>query len=118
MAKLCRHFKALNRKNFIVYRRTPICALFEIILPVGLMCLMVWLRTLVHIKETDKTSLEKYKHPVFPGLKYEKSGRIGTEQWSWDPDAVSDDEQSFMTFVDYHPRPPSPPFPPHSSVFD
>ena len=105
MAKVCRHFKALNRKNLIVYRRTPICAIFELALPCALMCLMVWLRTMVHIKHTDLTSLEKYKHPVFPGLKYADSKRTGLG-WTWDPDAVTDFEQSFMDFLDYHPVPP------------
>ena len=105
MAKLCRHFKALNRKNLIVYRRTPICAIFELVLPCGLMCLMVWLRTLVRIKHVDLSSLERYKHPVFPALDY--SSFTG---WKWDPDAVTDIEQSFMNFVDYAPRPPIDPF--------
>ena len=104
MAKLCRHFKALNRKNLIVYRRTPLCAIFEIALPCALMCLMVWLRTMVRIKHTDLSSLEKYKHPVFPGLTYSEHS-----SWQWDPDAVTALEREFMAFVDYAPRPPSPP---------
>lgn len=101
MTKFCRHFKALNRKNLILWRRTPTCAVFEILLPAALMCLMVWLRTKVQVKHTDLTALEKYKHPVFPGLTY--SDR---KSWTWDPDAVTDFEQSFMNFVDYHPVPP------------
>ena len=101
MAKLCRHFKALNRKNLIVYRRTPICAIFELVLPCGLMCLMVWLRSMVRIKHTDLTSLEKYKHPLFPALAYSER-----TSWNWDPPAVTELEKEFMAFVDYAPRPP------------
>lgn len=109
MANICRHFKALNRKNQIVYRRTPACALFELVLPCALMGIMVWLRSMVEIKHTDLEALEKYKHPLFPGLKY--SDRFG---WQWDPDTVTNFEQTFMNFVDYHPTPPIHPGGPHA----
>ena len=104
MTKICRHFKALNRKNLILYKRTPSCAIFEILLPAALMCIMVWLRTMVHVKHTDLTSLAKYRHPVFPGLSYPSEKK----SWQWDPVTTTAFEQSFMTFMNYHPRSPIP----------
>ena len=70
MGKFCRHFKAMSRKNWIIHFRSPICAVFELLLPVALMSIIWIIRTKVPLKKTDLSSLEKYKHPVFPGLRY------------------------------------------------
>jgi len=80
MAKICRHFKALSRKNAIIWRRNYICSIFELILPGLLMGIIVWLRTKVIIKQTDLLALEKYKHPLYPAMRYEK------DAWIWDLD--------------------------------
>jgi len=51
-------------------------------------------------------SLGKYKHPIFPGLRYKKSS------WTWDPDFMTDFEQDFMMYSNY--RPEVPHIPPHN----
>lgn len=103
MGKCCRHFKALSRKNLMVHSRTPVCALFELVLPVALMCIIWVIRMKVPIQKTDLTALEKYKHPVFPGLAYTEK-----TSWKWDPDAVTDLELDFMGYMNYAPTPPIP----------
>ena len=64
------------------------------------MCIIVWLRTKVTIKQTDLAGLEKYKHPTFPGLAYEKN------TWKWDPDYVNSMTAPFMEYAGYTPSPP------------
>ena len=103
-SKCCRHFNALNKKNYIIWYRSPICSVFEVLLPIALMGLIWWIRTKVEIKQTDLSSLEKYKHPVYPGLRYERN------DWKWDPTWTNDYQQAFMEYVGYHPRPPAHPF--------
>ena len=49
----CRHFKALSKKNAILWIRRPGCATFEIIAPILLMCLLWKIRTLVPVTSTD-----------------------------------------------------------------
>ena len=45
MAKSClRHFRALVRKNFINWKRTPVCSLLEFIFPCLLMAGMAIIR--------------------------------------------------------------------------
>jgi len=100
-SRCCRHFKALSRKNLMIWRRSPLCAVFELLLPCALISIIVWLRTKVEIKHTDLQSLEKYKHPVFPGLHYKER-----TSWEWDPDWINETEQSFMRYVSYAPRVP------------
>ena len=85
-----RHFKALGRKNFIVYKRSPLCAVLELLIPIGVMAFMCWIRSIVPIKKTDLVTLQKYKHPLFPALHYER------DAWKWDPDWISAFEQDFM----------------------
>lgn len=85
----------------MIWRRSPLCAVFELLLPCALISIIVWLRTKVEIKHTDLQSLEKYKHPVFPGLHYKER-----TSWEWDPDWINETEQSFMRYVSYAPRVP------------
>jgi hypothetical protein len=53
MAKIKRHLGALSRKNFINWKRSPVCSTFEIICPVILMIALVYIRTLIPIKNLD-----------------------------------------------------------------
>ena len=87
----------------MVHSRNPVCAIFELVLPVVLMCLIWIIRSKVPIQKTDLSSLEKYKHPVFPGLAYSER-----TSWKWDPDTVSALELDFMGYMDYAPTPPTP----------
>jgi len=54
-SKTCRHVKALSKKNWILWRRSIACSIFELVLPVLLMCLLAWMRSKVKIKQTDLT---------------------------------------------------------------
>ena len=109
MGKCLRHFKSLFKKNFLVWSRRPICAFVEILMPIALMILLAWVRTEVPILKTDYGALEKYKHPVFPALKYETSELEGN---SWVKDFAWSNEHyyDFMKYMGYAPRPPFNPF--------
>lgn len=97
MSKICRHFKALHRKNFILWKRSLVCGAFEFILPCALMAILVWIRTMINIKQTDLKGLEKYKHPGFPALTYDRLG------WEWDTQGVNDEVATFMEYTGYMP---------------
>ena len=102
MTHKVRHFNALSRKNFIIWRRNPICSALEIIFPPLLFLLLVYLRSLINVKHVDFVSIEKYKHPVFPALKIEK------QKWSFDPDYINETTGPFMNYAGYTPTPPIP----------
>ena len=59
MVKCFRHFKALMRKNFILWYRTPLCSAFEIIIPVLLMCGLSWIRSKVPSTSVDQAGMLK-----------------------------------------------------------
>jgi len=46
-----RHFKALLKKNVISWKRNVCCSIFEIMCPLLLMIVMVWVRTKISISE-------------------------------------------------------------------
>ena len=85
--RTCRHFKALCRKNAIIWKRSFICTIFQLLLPCLLMVFLVWARSMVAIKHTNLRELGKYKHPVFPGLNYELNRK--ELSWQWEPDFVT-----------------------------
>lgn len=68
MAKSFRHFRALMRKNFILWYRTPFCAVFEILAPVVLMIALVVMRSYVPTSSTDQAGMLKKKLPSYPGV--------------------------------------------------
>lgn len=102
--KSWRHYKALNRKNWILYIRRPACSITELIIPIAVMLLLTWFRTKVPLQHTDSQALQKYKHPAFPALQY--TG----EEWEWNPEYITNEQLEFMTYNDYAPSWP-PPFP-------
>ena len=51
--KCFRHFKALMRKNFILWWRTPGCSIFEILAPVILMVILDIIRRQIPTTNTD-----------------------------------------------------------------
>lgn len=61
-----RHFKALMRKNAINWKRTPLGSCLEIVLPVLLMVIMVYLRFKITARETVDFPLKVLKHPLYP----------------------------------------------------
>jgi len=70
----CRHFKALARKNFINWYRTPICSFLEIVFPALLMYIIVILRNKIgRTTAVDEAGMFEKKYPIFPGLKWENN---------------------------------------------
>ena len=61
-----RHFRALTRKNWINWKRTPVSSLLEIIFPVLLMGVLVFLRHKIPLREISEDQLKKLLHPLFP----------------------------------------------------
>ena len=103
-----RHFKALCCKNMIVLKRTPWFTVCQVILPALLMGILCIIRSKVPIKYTSLTDLLKYKHPVYPPLRYDEhsSGIRKTTEWFYDHDYTTDSVEDFMMYNDYRPKSP------------
>lgn len=71
MTKCWRHFKALSKKNAIVWYRTPFCALTEVLTPALLMLILCVLRINVPSVPTDAEGMLAKKGPVMPGVGYD-----------------------------------------------
>ena len=65
MGKCFRHFKALMRKNFIVWYRNPGCASVEIIAPIILMAALWIIRNQVPVTSIDKDGMFSKKYPTY-----------------------------------------------------
>ena len=63
-----RHFKALMRKNFILWFRTPGCSIFEILAPVILMVALTLIRMQIPTASVDQEGMFKKKYIVYPGV--------------------------------------------------
>jgi len=63
-----RHFKALMRKNFILWYRTPGCSIFEILAPIILMVILTVIRTKIKTTSVDQEGILNKKYVVFPGV--------------------------------------------------
>ena len=61
-----RHFKALMRKNAINWRRTIVGSAFEILCPVLLMFLLVYIRTQVQPYLVGEYDVYQIKKPFYP----------------------------------------------------
>ena len=68
MPKCFRHFKALMRKNFILWWRTPGCSLFEILAPILLMAVLWVIRVQVPTTNVNKEGMFSKKYFTYPGL--------------------------------------------------
>ena len=75
MKKMLHQVKALTRKNFIIWKRTLMSSLFEIIFPALLITLLVGLRHWIPAKRVPKSSLKRLMHPLFPV----ETGNVTTE---------------------------------------
>ena len=64
----CRHFKALMRKNFILWYRSPGCSTFEILAPVFMMIALTLIRLQVPTTPVDQEGMFKKKYFVYPGV--------------------------------------------------
>ena len=70
MPSCIRHFKALMRKNFILWWRTPGCSLFEILAPILLMAVLWAIRVQVPTTDVNKEGMFSKKYLTYPGLTY------------------------------------------------
>ena len=66
-----RQYKALMRKNFINWKRSPKSAIFEIFCSSAVFLVLVWIRTLVDVTEIDVSNLAAARHAVLPTLWYQ-----------------------------------------------
>ena len=67
MAKFCRHLKALLKKNLILWYRNPICAVFEIMMPLALMIGLAAIRSGVATTDTDAKAMLAKKQVSMQG---------------------------------------------------
>lgn len=56
MANSCNHFKALLKKNWILFKRSPLTSLCEIMIPIILVLILVLVRHLVTTDNEKETS--------------------------------------------------------------
>ena len=71
-----RHFRALMRKNFILWWRTPGCSLFEILAPILLMAVLWVIRVQVPTTSVDKDGQFSKKFMTYTGLYWNGSDWI------------------------------------------
>lgn len=70
------HFKALMRKNWIVWKRNPTSSFIQLITPALLMLFLVWFRTKFIPVTITGQGIEKLKHPIYT-IDY-KNGELST----------------------------------------
>jgi len=107
MGSSARHWKALMKKNAILWRRRPFCSLFEIICPVLAMLVMVFLR--YHIGSSSipyNLLIEKVKVPSLPGLKWSSKSSKKHPNGSWSNSIVTHrsigkDLTAYMNYTEY-----------------
>ena len=63
-----RHFKALLKKNVLLWARTPCCSMFEILAPVVLMIVLWVIRLQVPTTAVDAEGMLDKKLTVYPGV--------------------------------------------------
>ena len=66
-----RHYKALMKKNFINWKRTPCGSICEIICPVLLMLILVYARSQIDPVSNGEYSLYSLRRPFYPIAKPE-----------------------------------------------
>ena len=84
MAKCFRHFNALMRKNFILWYRSPVCAIFEVVIPIILMAGLWGIRHKVPSYSVTQAGMLEKKYPTFPGVGKKSDG-------TWCKDTSCDD---------------------------
>lgn len=62
----CRHFKALMRKNFINYKRTPTGSAMEFLAPVFIMLVLSLMRAVVAPFSIQDFDIYQLKKPFYP----------------------------------------------------
>ena len=99
--KCFRHFRALMRKNFIIYYRTPGCSLFELLAPIILFIGLNIIRNLVPVTPTDPAGMGKKKLPIWPGLANTNGyWENSTDNAAW----VDNKVRPLCNYTDYYTR--------------
>ncbi len=57
MGVALRHFKALSKKNYIVWKRNLVSSICELMCPIILMSVLLWARTQIEKELIEETSL-------------------------------------------------------------
>jgi hypothetical protein len=71
MGASTRHYRALMKKNWINWKRTPCGSICEIICPILLMLILVYARTQVDVTNSEDYSLYSLRRPFYPIAKPE-----------------------------------------------
>jgi len=98
MTKCLRHFRALTKKNAIVWYRTPFCALFEFLVPVILFTALCIIRIHIPLTQVDQEGIMNKKLPVYPPVAYYQG------YWSnstSNNDLTNDHMRSMVTYANY-----------------
>lgn len=66
-----RHYRALMKKNFINWKRTPCGSICEILCPILLMLILVYARSQINPVSNDDWSLYSLRRPYYPIAKPE-----------------------------------------------
>ena len=90
MRKCFRHFKALMRKNLMVWVRSWGCSTFEIIAPIILMVALCVFRTKVPVTPVDQVGMLGKKAPSMIGI-----GPTGMYQWDKTTDSSYKIDEKF-----------------------
>lgn len=100
MAPKCiRHSRALLRKNFINWKRTPGCSAVELLAPIVLMIALVIIRLQIPVTHVDQEGMLQKKHVAFPGVpNFEGTWQGSTSKDSWMNDRV----RPFFDWADYY----------------
>ena len=99
MTNCWRHFKALTKKNAILWYRRPGCAACEILAPVLLMAILCIMRIVVPVAHTDQSGMLAKNTVVFPGLPYEDGYYANT---TFENEKINEIVRPLITYGDYH----------------
>ena len=76
MGASTRHYKALMKKNWINWKRTPCGSICEIFCPILLMLILVYARTQVDVSANEDFSLYSLRRPFYPIAKPELGNKF------------------------------------------
>ena len=77
MAKCTRHFKALMKKNFILWWRTPACSAAELLIPILMMVVLTIIRLQVPKLDVDQEGMLDKKKVSMLGIGKQPNGLWG-----------------------------------------
>ena len=98
MGASTRHYKALMKKNFINWKRTPCGSICEIICPILLMLILVYARTQIDPAYNDNYSLYSLRRPFYPIAKPELDDKFIVSVA--DQERQLDEYRSFFKYMD------------------